>query len=153
MSAPDLFIAADSAPPPQSIDGWELKRADVTEPFDAMMTVARQKLNAPPEWEWCQIRAIGEARDALITGGVPVTGVPTRAQWRGVERQQVVVTDGERETARQAFEAQRGICADCGGCGVRECGVSVMHPGPTRFKYRACERCDGSGKPRMRNLA
>lgn len=109
-----------------------------------MNDVARRKLNAPPEWEWYRLEAIGD--DTLVEGGVPSNPnhrAPRR--WKGVKGQRVVVTDAEANAARMEFERSTSLCWRCGGSGKTMRSVSQREPDKVIWTFRTCDRCKGSG--------
>ncbi len=113
--------------------------------FNAWESVARRKLNAPPEWEWYAVdgRTYRDSGDTIVTGGVPNKGVSGSKKWKGVKGQKAVVSETEIRDARAEYERVTGKCVGCCGCGEELAGSSSV-TGP---RYRTCSKCKGSGRP------
>lgn len=111
---------------------------------DHMRAVARQKLNAGPDWEICSIERVGDTNDFYIKGGVPriVAQGKNKGQKRWAEPlQAVVVTPAEIKAMHAVYEADTGRCGDCFGIGSVHAGWSCSEG----FRLKKCCRCDGYG--------
>ena len=62
--------------------------------------------------------------------------------WRGVTMRDCIVTRDEWHAERAAYEAETGACRECFGTGQYAFGWSV----DTGLRYRACSRCNATGK-------
>lgn len=111
-----------------------------------LLAVARRKVNAPEGWKIGRWEVIGDTRDVLVHGCVP--GVfqrgPRKGQpkFNGITMQACVVTDAEERAEHARYEAETGLCGDCGG--ERQVWAGWHHIEGTR--YRPCRRCAASGR-------
>lgn len=95
-----------------------------------------------PGWEPFKIETIGKTRDALYTGGVPVTTKSGRQKWPKPHTQ-VVVTEAEREAEAERYEREHGRCRECFGSGAEWAGWSASDG----HRTRPCGRCNATGRP------
>lgn len=111
---------------------------------DFIATVSREKLGMPIEWECYKWEKIGTTDDVLVTGGLPrlITRGPRKGRktWDGAGAK-VVVTQGEIEAAKLAYEAETNRCHRCGGDGQEWCGWSAAEGN----RYKPCTRCNATG--------
>lgn len=109
--------------------------------------IARRKLGAGPDWQWCKSEVIGAYGhgDFLLSGGVPriLKSGPRkgRGTWAGITLDRCVVTQSEIAAEQRAYEASTGTCHRCLGEKQTIHGVSSTN-GTT---YRVCSRCMGTG--------
>lgn len=110
------------------------------------ITVAKRKVNAPPNWEMYAMKCIG-------TDGVLITGAIPRVIQRGpragsktwspiVDKREAVVTIAEAVAECERYEKETGNCGDCMGSGEVMQRWSVTE-GVT---MKDCPTCRGSKK-------
>ena len=110
--------------------------------------IARKKLNAPTEWQWCKWKAV--SHDCLLAGGVPryVKSGKNKGQktWRGVKLDELVIARTEIDAANAAYEKETGNCHACIGTGEVWAGSNFVTKTNT---LRTCSRCGGTGKAKV----
>jgi hypothetical protein len=114
--------------------------------------ISRRKLDETPDWEsfaWTRIGDMDGKKmpmDFLVKGGVPrlLKSGPRKGEktWRDAKTRECLVTEVEINAEMARYETETGNCSDCGGSGKEWAGWSA--DGGT--KYRACNKCDGSGR-------
>lgn len=115
----------------------------MTERIDFYEVVARRKLGVPPEWRWCNIKAVGP--DTVVEGGIPRLLKSGKRKgkltWRDCKLEPCVVTTAEIEAARAEYERSSGNCWVCQGTKLEF--ASWDHVDGT--KNRECSQCNGTG--------
>jgi hypothetical protein len=117
--------------------------------FDAIGSAARAKLGVGPEWEWFTWEVVDrrnvESSPMIVEGAVPI-GVTAKGnkKWPPDDDcQRTVIFDADIEAARVEYERTTGKCAECIE-GHRFAGWHHVKG----YKYKPCDRCGGTGKPR-----
>lgn len=97
----------------------------------------QKKLGLPPAWQWFSLKVVGV--DTLVTGAVPLRFTRTgRPVWPKVSESQVcVITDAERQAAREEWTRTTGRCYQCAGSGEEFWKWDHI----TGKQYRPCRRC------------
>jgi len=111
---------------------------------DFMNIVARRKLGAPDEWEWC--RAAWKDDGVHLEGGVP-DGYWKSGFRRGLKKwsgelDKCIVSSMELKAEREAYVKSTGNCCECMGDGKVEIGYNEAE-GQT---FRPCAECKGTGR-------
>lgn len=107
--------------------------------------ISCKKLKLSNDWQWFELKSVGDTRDALVTLGIPRTlkSGPRKGKetFRGVETKECVVTQSEIDKEHADYEVESGKCWKC--CGRGEVFLSWKKDEGT--KYTKCRRCDGGG--------
>ena len=112
--------------------------------------IARRKLGKGQEWEAFRFEAIGS--DLLVEGGIPrlLKSGPRKGRktWREAKTSRVVISLSDIELEVAAYESETGNCSECLGAGQTAWSWSS-----DEIKYRACRRCNGTGKHAIKLFA
>ncbi len=102
----------------------------------------------PDGWRWFKLERKGEGAHSvvIVTGGVTTRTYASgkhkgKPDWRGVARDEMVITSGDFDERMARWERDEGKCSACGGDGRELIGWSAT----TGEKTRTCKRCKGSG--------
>ena len=107
--------------------------------------VARKKLNKGSDWLMTGWECVGDTRDLIVRGAVPV-GTYKSGPRKGRNKfsppfDSCVVTHAEEVAQAEAWEAETGKCSNCEGRGQEWAGWSA----DSGNRYRDCRRCGATG--------